>query len=77
LEECVARLPLRGDQSVQPPNKALELTPRGGEQDRGDFDGWFWLDCIPDLQGGAAQRQIVGRPAVECRSDQSASDRVC
>jgi hypothetical protein len=46
---------------MQPPNKALELTPRGGERDRVDFVGWKRLDCIPDLQGGAAQRQIVGR----------------
>jgi hypothetical protein len=45
------------------PNKPLELTPLRFEQDRSDFASWMLLDCIPDLQGGAAQRQGVGRAA--------------
>jgi hypothetical protein len=59
---------------MQPPNKALELTPRGGERDRVDFDGWKRLDCIPDLQGGAAQRQGVGR-AIDGRQSKAESSR--
>ena len=42
------------------PNKPLELTPLRVERDRADFEGWFPFNCIPDLQGGAAQRQAVG-----------------
>ena len=60
LEECIPRLPDRGDQLMLPPNRALELTPRGGERDRVDFDGWKRLDCIPDLHCGAADGQAVG-----------------
>jgi hypothetical protein len=42
-----------------PPNTPLELTPLRGERDRGDFEGWKQLDCIPDLsarRGSAAER---------------------
>jgi hypothetical protein len=42
------------------PNKPLELTPLRVEQDRSYFEGWFRLDRLPDLQGGAAQRQDDG-----------------
>jgi len=43
-----------------PPNTALELTPQSGEQDRRDFGIWNQPRRLPDLSGGAAQRQAVG-----------------
>jgi hypothetical protein len=33
-----------------PPNKPLELTPLRVRQDRPDFEGWIWLDGVPDLE---------------------------
>src|SRR5262245_27434733 len=44
-----------------PPNTALELTPQSGEQDRRDFGIWNQPRRLPDLSGGAAQRQAVRR----------------
>ena len=32
------------------------------ERDRPDIESWNWDDRLPDLQGGATQRQAVGWP---------------
>jgi hypothetical protein len=34
-----------------PSNKGMEPTPRRGDQDRGYFEIWLWLDRFPDLLG--------------------------
>ena len=39
----------------------MEPTPLRVEQDRCDFEGWNRLDSFPDLEGGAAHAQAVGR----------------
>jgi hypothetical protein len=50
------------------PNKPLELTPLRVERDRSDFEGKFPLEGFPDLQGGAAQRQVVRRQSIKACS---------
>ena len=44
-----------------PPNKALQRTPLRVDRDHSDFEGWKPLDTCTDLDGGAAERQAVGR----------------
>jgi hypothetical protein len=41
-------------------NQAYKPTLLCVEQDRADFESWIRLDCLADLQGGAANAEALG-----------------
>jgi hypothetical protein len=49
LEECVPAHACSGRSIEAAAQHGAVADAAVRPQDRGDFEGWFWLECFPDL----------------------------